>query len=88
MWVRGHQGMVSNEEVDRSAKREVWLGERMCRPDIVTPVGIRQAFLLHPKPTVHIRWARTAIWGLTYLVMDKGPQLQWMRETGKTDDPA
>jgi len=68
---------------------EVWMRERMCQPDIVTPADIRQAFPIpiHPKPPPHMRWARTAIRGLTYLVTDKDPQRQWMREIEKPDDP-
>jgi len=31
--------VVGNEEADRKAKMEVWMGERMCRPDIVTPAA-------------------------------------------------
>jgi len=55
--------------------------ERMCRPDIVTPAGIRQAF---PNPHKYIRNRQhmpsgqgPRYGGLKYLVIDKGPQQQW-----------
>jgi len=67
-----------NEQADERAKQEVWIGERMHWPDIVTPAGIRQAYTLHARapgtPGAHI------------LETDKGPQRQWMREIGKTED--
>jgi len=44
MWVKAHGGIAGNEEADTKAKMEVWMGERMCRPDIVTLAGILQAF--------------------------------------------
>jgi len=40
MWVRGHSGIEGNEALGRRAKMEVWMGERMHLPDIVTPPGI------------------------------------------------
>ena len=40
MWVKGHDGVEGNEQVDSRAKQEVWIGERMHWPDIVTPAGI------------------------------------------------
>jgi len=74
MWVKGHSGVGGNEEADGRAKREVWMGERMHWPDIVTPAGIRQAFPLHDRAPGHLQWNRVALRGLTYLVTDKGPQ--------------
>jgi len=46
-----------------------------------TFLGIEIYNAYHPA---HMRWARTAIRGLTYLVTGKGPQ---RREIGKTDVP-
>jgi len=55
-------------------------------PDIVTPAGIRQAYPLHSRALAHLNWSRQAIRGLTYLVTDKGPQRQWLKEIGKVED--
>jgi len=52
----------------------------MHKPDIVTPVGIRQAY------AAHLSWPQQTIRGLTYLEMDKGPQRQRLREIGKVGD--
>jgi len=57
MWVRGHDGVEGNEAAGSSAKEEVWRGERMHWPDIVTPVGIRQAFPLHSKAPDHLKYS-------------------------------
>ena len=86
MWVKGHDGVEGNEQADRIAKEGVWMGERMHRPDIVTPAGIRQAYPLHDKAPAHLSWPRQAIRGLTYLETDKGPQRQWLREIAKVED--
>jgi len=86
MWVKGHGGVEGNEQADSRAKREVWMGERMHWPDIATPAGIRQTYPLHGKAPEHLSWPRQALQGLTYLETDKGPQRQWMREIGKTED--
>jgi len=51
MWVKRHGGVAGNEEADRKAKMDVWMKERMCRPDIVTPAGIRQAFPISTSET-------------------------------------
>ena len=86
MWVRGHDGVEGNEMADRKAKEEVHRGEWMNKPDIVTPAGIRQAYRLHGKAPKHLSWSRWAVRGLTYMVTDKGPQAQWLKTIGKTDD--
>jgi len=48
---------------------------------------IKQAYPLHPKAPAHIKWATRAIKDLVYMVTDKGPQQQWLKEIGKTDEP-
>jgi len=74
MWVKGHDGVERNEQADRRAKQEVWIGERMHWPDIVTPAGIRQSYPLHDNAPAHLSWPRQALRGLTYLSGDgKGP---------------
>jgi len=73
MWVRRHRGVAGNEEADQMAKREVWMGERMHLPEIVTPTGIRQAFPIHPKAPPYLKCSREMVRGLTYVVTDKGP---------------
>ena len=52
----------------------------------MTPAGIRQAYRLHASPPAHLKWSRMAIRGLTYMIMDKGPQASWLREIGKVED--
>ena len=42
----GHSGVAENDEADDRAKKEMWMGERMHWPDIVTLAGVRQAFPL------------------------------------------
>ena len=89
MWVKGHDGVEGNEAPDGRTEREVWMGERIHWPDIVTPADIRQAFPLHSKALGHPRWTGVALWGLTYLITDKGPQRQqWLKEIGKVEDPS
>jgi len=86
MWVKGHDGIEGNEKADRMAREAVNEGVWMNKPDIVTPAGIRQAYRLHGKTPRHLSWSRWALRGLTYMVTDKGPQAQWMKTIGKTDD--
>jgi len=86
MWVKGHDGVDGNEMADKKAKSEVEWGERMHMPDIVTPAGIRQAYRLHGKAPAHLKWTRWALRGLTYMITDKGPQAQWMKTIGKTEE--
>jgi len=88
MWVKGHSGVAGDEAADARAKKEVWMGTRMLKPDICTPAGNRQASLLHSKAPKHMGWSRMVLRGLTYLVTDKGPQRQWLKEMGKTEDPS
>ena len=57
MWVQGHSGVQGNEEADRRAGREVYLGSPTAQPDIATPAGIRQAYPIHPK-SKHLNWNR------------------------------
>jgi len=86
MWVKGHDGVEGNERADARAKKEVKRGKRMHKPDIVTPAGIRQEYGLHAGAPAHLKWNRTAIRGLTYMITDKGPQAGWLKEIGKVDD--
>jgi len=86
MWVKGHDGVEGNERADARAKKEVKRGKRMHKPDIVTPAGIRQNHRLHAGAPAHLKWNRTAIRGLTYMITDKGPQAGWLKEIGKVDD--
>ena len=79
-------GIRGNGEADARAKKEVWMGQRMLKPDIVTPAGIRQAYPIHPKAPAHLQWSRMALRGLTYMHTDKGPQAQWLKEIGKIED--
>jgi len=58
--------------------------ERGCTGLTLTPAGILQAFPLHVKPPAHMKWSRDAIRGLTYMMTDKGPQRQWVREISRT----
>ena len=81
-----HDGIEGNEQADSRAKLEVWMGERIHWPDIITPADIRQAYPLHAKAPEHLKWPRQALRGLTYLETDRGPQRQWLREIGKTED--
>jgi len=41
MWVERHKGVVGNEAAEAKAKKEVWMGEWMNWPHIITPAGIR-----------------------------------------------
>ena len=61
MWVKGHSGVVGNEEADRMAKRTVGMGWRLYERDIATPAGIRQEFPIYPKAPKHISWSRRAL---------------------------
>jgi len=69
------------------AKEEAWMGERMHKPAIITPAGIRQAFPLHARAPDHLKWSSMALRGLN-LVTVKGPQRQWLKEVGKVEDPS
>lgn len=62
------------------------LGARLHWPDIVTPAGIRQAYQTHRKPPPYMSWSAKAIRGLTYIVTDRGPQRQWLKEIGKAEE--
>jgi len=86
MWVKGHEGVKGNETADAKAKAEVDMGMRMHKSDIATPAGIRQAYRVHGGAPAHLQWTRQAIRGLTYMVTDKGPQAQWLKEIGKVED--
>jgi len=57
----------------------------MHKPDIVTPAGIRRAYRSHGGTPDQLRWNRQVIRGLTYMVTDKGPQAQWLKERGKVE---
>ena len=84
--VKGHDGVEGNELADNGAKWEIWMGERMHKPDIVILAGIRQAYPLHSKAPDHLSWSRQAIRDLTYLETDKNPPRQWLKEIGKVED--
>jgi len=86
IWVRGYQGTGGNEKADKRAKQEVVMGRDMHQPDIAAPAGIRQAHRIYPRAPAHLRWSARAIKGLVYMVTDKGPQRQWIKEIGKTEE--
>jgi len=77
MWVKGHNGVEGNEEVDKKARKTVRRGRRTQETEISTPAGIKQEFPVYPKAPAHMKWPPRAVKGLVYMITDKGPQRQW-----------
>jgi len=76
IWVKGHSRIARNEEVDRMAKRTVWMECRLHEKEIVMPAGIRHEFLIYLNMPKHINWSRRALRKLVYMIMNKGQQHQ------------
>jgi len=80
------QGVRGNEEADRRAGMEVELGWRLQKTVIAMLAGIKQEFPIYPAAPAHMKWTPVAVKGLVYLVIDKGPQRQWLWEIGKSEE--
>ena len=79
MWVKGHSGMKGNEEADRRAKAEAWIGKRMNQ----------QVFSIHRRPSKERReWDNEAVKGLAYIATDKGYMRAWLYHIGRSADPS
>ena len=55
----------------------------MHLPDIPTPVGIRQSYMIHEVSKQVCSWDREALKGLTYLLTDRS---SWHKMIGRAED--
>lgn len=42
IWVNGHSSVEGNKKADKMARRAVWLGNGLSKPEIATLAGIKQ----------------------------------------------
>ena len=69
---KGAEAEAEEEPEGPIAAQTGWIGSRTAQPDIATPTGIRQTYLIHSKPK-HLSWGRQAVKDLAYIVMDREP---------------